>query len=100
MAIPRGRAQSLLGSQVASAVAVPTIAIFVAAISFFQWRTNKQSLDERLFDRRLKVYHDTKEFILDVRRPGSLLPTKAIWPLRARSTWRASCSMTGSCRVA
>jgi|WetSurMetagenome_2_1015567.scaffolds.fasta_scaffold742950_1 hypothetical protein len=50
-------------AQIINAIATPIIATSVGIIAYQQWKTNKQKLKFDLYDRRLKLYEKSMEFI-------------------------------------
>jgi hypothetical protein len=46
-----------------SALATPTIAIILAYVAWRQWRTAQNRLKLDLFDRRLPIYQQTRDFL-------------------------------------
>ncbi|MEM1274683.1 MAG: hypothetical protein AAGF88_12775 [Pseudomonadota bacterium] len=70
------------------AVGPAVIAAFVAYVAYQQWQTNKATLREKLFDRRLKLFESTQEFFGEVIAAGRVndKALSAIWnvPLDAR----------------
>ncbi|WP_415403682.1 hypothetical protein [Tateyamaria sp. SN3-11] len=54
-----------------SALGPMLIATFIAYIAYQQWVVNKTTLREKLFERRLKVFDETHDFLAHVMRNGN-----------------------------
>jgi hypothetical protein len=50
-------------SQELAAFLTPTIAVLGVYIAYNQWRTNKDSLRERLYEKRFDVYKGTQKLL-------------------------------------
>ncbi|APZ54987.1 hypothetical protein Ga0080574_TMP4653 [Salipiger abyssi] len=58
-----------------SSLAPTFVALIVAYIAFQQWQTNRTSLRERLFDRRLEIFEETHTFLSEVIHKGTISET-------------------------
>lgn len=58
---------TLVWIQIAQIASTTVIGLIVAFIAYQQWRTNHQKVILDMFDRRYKIYENTKEFIRLVR---------------------------------
>lgn len=56
-----------------SALLTPAIAIFVALIAWFQWRTHKEQVKNELFDRRFAMFEAVNLFINTLCGYGKVL---------------------------
>lgn len=51
-----------------SKLVTPAIAVAVAVIAFLQWKTNRATVREKLFDRRFDVFVETQTFLTKIRQ--------------------------------
>lgn len=58
--------------QVLTSLATPLIASLVAYIAWQQWKVNRESLKERLFERRMEVFRETQDYIQEIIRTASI----------------------------
>ncbi|MFO1105387.1 MAG: hypothetical protein U1E34_04755 [Amaricoccus sp.] len=64
--------------QALNAVATPMIAALVAYVAWRQWQTNRDTLKERLFERRMEVFRETQTYLSEILREAKI-SDDSIW---------------------
>ena len=77
---------SIHWTQFISALGPSIIAVFVAYIAFQQWRTNRATLREKLFDRRFEVFQATQAFLSEVFRETRYSDDAYWWLVTAKQS--------------
>ena len=54
------------------ALAVPSVALLAAWIAYRQWRTNALKIKLDLYDRRLRIFEELREFLSKIARDGAI----------------------------
>jgi hypothetical protein len=63
---------------VLNALATPLIAGLVAYIALRQWQTNRDTLKERLFEKRMEVFRETQAYLGEILRDAKV-SEESIW---------------------
>jgi hypothetical protein len=64
------------GWEIAAKFATPLIAAFVAYITYMQWKVNRATIREKLFDRRFEVFRETQRFLTRISENLSFTQTE------------------------